>query len=537
MSVANLTNNQRNFIAYYMSYYECSCNFANHNRADCLTGTDMFTIGAFSFSGGYAYDFMDLMRTHEPTLFAGLPTRWKTVVETSTRDDPLFAYGNTNAITADEANVWSDLVNNNLADMAAFQCWVFIDESSGFGEGVEACLVRCNNCLPIPSTLTATNVKALAHYCHLGNFAPAYTFYQSSSYPNNTPLVSVTGYDATQQQIGDNAIQIYQTFSSWYRYGQGWTRMAYDGDGILASWDGVSAPPNEFIAGTTSTSTGDSGGDEYSSSYVRNVTKHGNRMVVTNHDNTHIYCDKVSFNCWEPSDRIGTSGKPEEQSEIPDSELSDWLSVVMADCITYNCAWDYSLQGDYTHPRTSGFTNCSAWIWYLGETYSVVGTNDYVTYGGYAYTGCIHAVSEHIQYNTVDYAIDYSRIMPLDCINMSYNRHNEDYDHVELFLGTVEQGNTTGSELWGAGSAPCPHVNGNADSIRYWGTYDYCVERFDWGTLNTTMKELLHNLRNVSREMKVKAISDWLINYQTGSFRTFENKLYIPKKHIGGLSR
>lgn len=155
-----------------------------------------------------------------------------------------------------------------------------------------------------------------------------------------------------------------------------------------------------------------------------------------------------------------------------------WLTDAIAYLTQYEGSWAYAYGADgRLDPINSGVTDCSAGIVSMAR---YIRPDSQMAYTG-AYTGSMANVGFWLASGGPGNSFPYDLALPGDLVLMNWSYYNPEYDHVELYLGTQAQGNTTGSEMWNFGSVtygnPCR--SGNAQD-RIALTHDWLLVRISW---------------------------------------------------------
>lgn len=169
---------------------------------------------------------------------------------------------------------------------------------------------------------------------------------------------------------------------------------------------------------------------------------------------------------------------------------SDIIGVITTCNMLYENSLKYSLDPAlYDDPDRTGYTNCSAWIRWLAREFA---PDSEMAQIEYSYTGVMARHGEFVTSGTWNDIRGLEQAKAGDILLCTWMGHNDDYDHVELFLG---YDNPTGSELWGAGYAPAPHKSGKLESMCRLAS-EWQLRRITWECANR------YNMNHYQRAVK-----------------------------------
>lgn len=381
--------------------------------------------------------------------------------------------------TEDMLGVYLDAVKNNLDEAKGFQvsAWASPILENFPRECLQSYVIAMNSAGEMPESLTTDQMKVFIYYVTRWHNSPA----------NAKKIFEQYGIDVSLETLRDAFIALYQTFSDWDIYGEGWTNAINLNYRDLVNWDGTSAPSfdgtvDDVVSGTPGggSSGGSSSGGPNSPTYgekvtIKEIITNGQNLIIRTMEGKNVLCIKAQGgNVWIPrggvfdSTGCGQTGPGSGYVPLPPTDL-EAMQRVMQFYVDHEKMYGYTLEGgQYENPEESGLTNCSAFIVWAAQQLFPDGT----LAGVGMYTGSMASAGETVAEGSRWDAFPYEKSQPGDLLLVNHNNYNPDFDHVELYLGTESQGNTTGSELWGAGSAPAPHRNGDAGS--------YCQSQHDW---------------------------------------------------------
>lgn len=233
----------------------------------------------------------------------------------------------------------------------------------------------------------------------------------------------------------------------------------------LSDWDGESAPPDfgqvqDVGTGSGGQNTGSSGqpGAAIARIQVDNgvMTLWGTGIYANG-----LACYRSAPNTWLPS--ISKTGEPNPGTNTGGgsstgnaalNEMRQWL-------LDHVGAFAYSQGAGRMSPEESGYTDCSALMWYVYHL--VTGEN----IG--SWTGDQQSYGEIIAEGSGDLPQDGMRVM--DLVFFNWRGHNPSFDHVEAYIG--------GNQLIGHGGNPHmgPTVKQDANAYAR-GAHDWRVRRY-----------------------------------------------------------
>lgn len=229
---------------------------------------------------------------------------------------------------------------------------------------------------------------------------------------------------------------------------------------MLKAWDGESEPPDfgvswDYEAGGNP-DTGVDGQASNTFSYAQLIN---NVLTVygLNGYSDGVVCYKSAPGIWIPATNPNGSSDTNNDQYNQGSDTGSSAAQQVVDLfISWDSQFTYSQGAGRLDPVNSGVTDCSACIWaaYKQITGLNVGT----------WTGEQMTLGTLVQEGRGK-TVDTSNVQPGDLLLMNQSG-GSDATHVELITATD-------GHIWGAGSSPCPHDNGNCNdylraSARWW---------------------------------------------------------------------
>lgn len=233
----------------------------------------------------------------------------------------------------------------------------------------------------------------------------------------------------------------------------------------LSDWDGESAPPDfgqvqDVGAGSGGQNTGSTGQRSAAVTRVQLdngvITLWGSGIYASG-----LACYKSAPNTWLPS--VSKTGEPNPGTSTGGgsstgnaalSEMRQWL-------LDHVGAFAYSQGAGRMSPEESGYTDCSALMWYVYHL--VTGEN----IG--SWTGDQQNYGETVAEGSGDLPQDEMQVM--DLVFFNWRGYNPSFDHVEAYIG--------GNQLIGHGGNPNmgPTVKQDANAYAR-GAHDWRVRRY-----------------------------------------------------------
>ena len=219
---------------------------------------------------------------------------------------------------------------------------------------------------------------------------------------------------------------------------------------LLRDWDGVSAPPDfgasdDFVPGGDISDNVDNTRSQIS--YIQQV---GDSLVVHGDmDRTStLICYKTAGNIWIP--QSGTNVAPPGGGggdTVPPAAEDDPKDFPAMRQLWYDNKekWYYSQGPNRLNPPSSGYSDCSACIYWAANA----ATNNKYSWMG-TWTGAMLDNTKTVWDGPGSSEIPLNVLRPGDLILMQYSGHGgRSTQHVEWYMGK--------GVVWGAGSSPLPH--------------------------------------------------------------------------------
>lgn len=412
------TDNQKAFAYYVIATVESNCNYAAVNQNDPIT------LGILQWYGQNAYNsVLAPMKADAPDAFALLSTRLQDLTNGG----------------AQTWNYWTNIYCRN-------------DDASSFVKAAQ--LESCHE------------VQDRSAYSYLFGDGDGGTYGEVTGWGGGSEVKSVISLmtichqrpaSANQciAQLGANAS--IEEIRNWCLSNRilGSYRNRYNTVyNLLNGWDGVSAPPDfgqsDFTPSNDPTGNAEEDSLESVVGYVELV---GDSLIIHgNMSSTEaLICYKTNRNIWIP--KMGTnvdnpsSGSDHSGSQYPPASPEDPADFPAMRQLWYDNEekWSYSQAGGRLNPDVTGYSDCSACIYWAANK----ATNNKYSWMG-TWTGAMLANCPVVWQGSGNIPRDVLR--PGDLIIMDY-QGDGNTDHVEWYFGN--------GVVWGAGSAPLPHHSSN----------------------------------------------------------------------------
>ena len=408
------TSAQQQYCEYVICTVESGCDYAAVNMNDPIT----LGIGQF-----YAYNaaaLMERLRDEAAESYAKLSSRLQDAVSNhpSTTDATwwtgFYLYN-------DDADSWvasaQDAENHAVQD-EFFMNWVF-----GAGGAFDT-LANWG--------MTTDNVKQTIFMLSVYHQAPASA---------NQILANIGGGRSLDDYL--NA-----TLNTWpvSGYSNRYNRV-YN---LLNEWDGTSNPPDFGQSDYAPGNNPNTNGQESSS--IGRIEQVGNDLMVYGVMGTgmRLLCRNTGNGVWVPVRNATAPNYPGTGGGSSTGGGSEEFLAMKALWESVENQFQYAQAAGRLEPDVSGFTDCSACIWWAANK---VTNNKYEWLGTSTYTMRTTATK-------VCDGIQRDLMKPGDLILMYTNGGGE---HVGWYWGD--------GVAWGAGSAPCPHVEADpVENYNSWGT-------------------------------------------------------------------
>lgn len=432
------TQAQKMYAYYVIATVETHCNYALTNQSDAIT------LGIMQWYGVRAYRLMARMKTEASDAYEKLSSRLKTLVDGGEGQNWNGIYLQNDDRTSWAAAAALDSCKKVQDDIAVEDIQGYIDQFNGYGG-------------------SDSNVKTYIMWMSAWHQGPRYAQQCMQSVGVNASL------DSAHNAILSNAVL--GRYSNRYN-------TVYD---LLNNWDGTSEPPDFGQvggSGSASTDPGSSIEKDTLQSQVGYVEVWGDSIVIHGKvtESEKLICYNTGKGIWLPKGGTVTDnpggGNAGAGGSVAPTDQNDPADFPAARQLWYdnNSKWNYSQGPGRLNPESSGYSDCSACIYWAvnkatNNKYSWIGT----------WTGAMQSACHLIRQGTsANLHIDRNEIRPGDIILIDYGGDGVS-DHVDWYMGN--------GVVWGAGSAPLPKkISDNVDdylSSYYGGSVAiYWIMRF-----------------------------------------------------------
>lgn len=229
--------------------------------------------------------------------------------------------------------------------------------------------------------------------------------------------------------------------------------------GRLSEWDGESAPPDFGQVGEVgsggggqNTNSGQQGEAAVTRVQMDNgvITLWGTGMYENG-----LACYKAAPNVWLPCEGLTGEQNPNQNTGGGSATGNEALDKMRQWLIDHVGAFAYSQGAGRMSPEDSGYTDCSALMWYVYHIIAGVEvgtwTGDQQNYGWEIATG--------------SGALPQDKMQVMDLVFFNWSGYNPSYNHVEAYIGN--------NQLIGHGGPGAgPYIKENADA--------YASDASDW---------------------------------------------------------
>lgn len=403
-----LTDAQKRYAYYVLATVETHCNYGGTNQYDAIT------LGIVQWYGQNAWRLMDKVRSEAPDAYERLSQRLRTLTEGGAQS---WNYWTGIYLLDDDASSWAS--SAELDSNKACQDNLFMEDAFGSGGRYDQ----------LKSWGLDDDPKRAIFYMVMQWQRPASASSMMASV-GNASLDTLLQWALSDSIMGQYKNRYNDTYN------------------MLTSWDGTSEPPDfGMVAGDTS---GDPSGSIESGSLqstLAYVQEWGNNLVAFGKMSTtdRLLLYNTGKGIWVPVD--GTvpdnpaSGSPGgTMAPASPDDPADFPAMRQLWYDNEN-AWSYGQGAGRLNPPQSGYSDCSACIYWAANA----ATNNKYSWMG-TYTEAMKNNCPHVWEGNGTIPID--QLRPGDIILFDYGGDGPT-DHAEWYMG--------GGVVWGSGRAPLPH--------------------------------------------------------------------------------
>lgn len=423
------TQAQKMFAYYTIATVETNCNYALTNQSDAIT------LGILQWYGVRAYRLMATMKANAQDAFAKLSNRLQSLTNAGENQNWNSIY-----LQNDDRESWAaaaalDSCKKVQDDTAVSDVEGYINQFNGFGG-------------------SDSNVKTYIMWMAAWHQGPRYAQQCMQSVGVNASL------DSAYRSILSNTVlgRYSNRYSTVYN--------------LLKNWDGTSNPPDFGQIGGSGGAGTDPGGSisgDTLENQIGYVQAWGDSLVIVGKvsKSEKLVCYNTGMGIWVPSHSTVTGNPGAGGSGTGDPADFAAMKKLWQD----NAGrWNYSQGPGRLNPESSGYSDCSACIYWAANK----ATNNKYNWIG-TWTGAMQKNCKLVRHGTkADLKISTDEIKPGDIILIDYGGDGQS-DHVDWYFGN--------GEVWGAGSAPLPKQI-STDVTNYLNTYyggqlvNYWIMRF-----------------------------------------------------------
>lgn len=418
------TDNQRLFAYYVTATVESGCDYSGVYLVDAIT------LGITQWYGQHAWRLLDKVRADATDAYAKLNDRLKGLCEGGMKS---WGYWTNVYITQADANAWAEAAKLDSCKKVQdelFMADCFGTEAMSNGDATYRQVLATWGC-----NIDSTPVKSWIFWMTIYHQSPA----------SAQRGIGAIGAGASIEAIRDWALS--------YRVTSPYKNRLNTVYRLLNEWDASSAPPNfgyvsDFTDGEDTTASTQATTLQSQVSYVQ---QWGNDIVIHGKvtESENLICHYTGKGIWVPKGGTLPSNPAsgtEYSGDVPAASDQDPTDFPAMRQLWYDHAneWSYSNGGGRLSPTSSGYSDCSACIWWAQH----MATNGKYDWMG-TYTGAMVANCPVVYESTDSSAsIPRDQLRPGDLLLVAY-RGNSEPDHVEWYMGN--------GVVWGAGRAPLPH--------------------------------------------------------------------------------
>lgn len=411
-----LTANQQLFAYYVIATVETNCDYGGVNQSDAIT------LGILQWYGQHAWELLDAVRTGAPDAYDLLSQRLKDLCEGGSRT---WDWWTNVYLQDDDADSWvasAELESNRAVQDQQAMLYLFGEDGEGGTYG------------QLKGWGLGSDVKTAIFYQSMCHQRPASASQAMGQLGGNASISKLLQWCKADSILG--------TYRNRYQ-------TVYD---LLNGWDGESSPPDfgyvDPVLPNDPSHDYEVGTLQSELAYIQKV---GDDLIVFGDmsKTSRLLCRNIGRDIWIPvsgtvPDNPG-GGSP-GGGTVPPASPDDPADFPAMRQLWYDNAerWRYSQGPGRLDPPTSGYSDCSACIYWAANA----ATNDKYSWMG-TWTGAMVSNCHQVLYMDSGFTLDVNQLRPGDLIVMDYNGDSST-DHVDWYMG--------GTTVWGAGSAPLPHL-------------------------------------------------------------------------------
>lgn len=400
------TDNQKSFSEYAIAGVETDWDYAGVYLVDAIT------IGITQWYAYNAKRLLDRLRDEVPNSYAKVSQRIRDAVENHAESESSF--WESFYLTNDDAQSWKDAVQvegNTACQDKQYMIDAFEGDNCYYAI-LERWGVNMNNVKPA--------IMWMAQY------------HQSPK--SMLRVLRNIGGDRSLEDVRDGMLND----SIFSNYPNRINRL-YD---MLSEWDGESAPPDFGQSSVTVGENPDTSMQLASAiKYIQALNNQDLLVVGTMNTGSKLICRNNGHGMWIPIRNTNAPNAPSGGGYVGEGDPADFPAMRQL-WIDNAEKWSYSQAAGRLNPPQSGYSDCSACIWWAANA----ATNNKYNWLGTSTHTMLTTTKQVNDAVNADFSINADKLQPGDLIIMGGNGRSQ---HVDWYFGE--------GVVWSAGSAPLPH--------------------------------------------------------------------------------
>lgn len=410
------TEEQKSFSEYAIATVETGCDYAGVYLVDAIT------VGITQWYAYNARRLLGKLKADVPASYDKLTDRIKEAVDGHAEDESSF--WTSFYLTNEDAESWKAAVQVE-GNTACQDEQYFLDAFGDDGEGGYYGTIR-------DWGVNVDNVKSAIMWMAQYHQSPQSMLRVLQGIGGNRSLE-----DVRDAMLNDRIFSSYPNrINELYR--------------VLSEWDGVSAPP-DFGQSSVDIGNNPDTGDQIASAikYIRVVNNQDLAIYGNMGTGSVLLCHYQGNGTWLP---VRNASAPNAPSTGGGGSGDPADFAAMKKLWTDNeRAWSYSQAAGRLNPPQSGYSDCSACIWWAANAAT---DNKYEWLGTSTYTMLTTATEVEGAVNS-NHSLNLDKMQAGDLIIME---HSSGSQHVDWYFG--------GTDVWSAGSSPLPKQR-STDAANY----------------------------------------------------------------------
>lgn len=407
---ANWSDYQKYFCEYVVASVETDCDYGGTYLVDAIT------IGITQWWAYNAARLLNRLKSEAPNNYSLLTKRIRDAVDAHQESDGGFWEGF--YLTNEDARSWKTAAQSKENHDVQDRQW-FIDAygPGGYLDSLSKWSVNVDN------------VKSCIFYLTIYHQSPRSCLQIIQSIGGNRSIEDIRNAALNHPVVGNYRSRQNEVYS------------------LLSKWDGTSAPPDFGQSGSVAPPQNPNTNGQVQSSVSR-VERVGDDVVVYGAQGTGsvLLCRYSGNGIWLPVRNASAPNYPSTGGGGAQLPVAGEFAAMQRLWQANEKKWSYSQAAGRLNPEASGYSDCSACIWWAANKAT---NNKYKGLGTSTYT--MLETTKAVFSNTTG-SLDVSKMLPGDLIIVEWKAG---FQHVDWYWGN--------GVVWGAGSAPLPHhVTDNA---------------------------------------------------------------------------